>query len=60
MHVYKLNERSLKKIRDFYLENKIVIDNYQIRTFDFITSEETDITYTKAKLIDMCGFIAGQ
>ncbi len=60
MHVYKLNEKSLKKIRDFYLENKKAIDKYQIRTFDFITSEETDIIYTKAKLIDMCGFMDGQ
>lgn len=60
MHVYKLNERSLKKIRDFYLEHNLSIDKYHIPTFDFVTSKETDITYTKAKLIDMCGFMDGQ
>ena len=59
-HVYKLNKKSLKIIRNFYEKNKKSIDFYEIRTFDFLTSNETDIIYSKAKLIDMCGFMEGQ
>lgn len=60
MHMYTFNERSLRKIKKFYEENKSTIDSFEIKTFDFITSEYTDIFYSKAKLIDMCGFMDGQ
>ena len=59
-HVYKLNKKSLKIIRKFYEQNKTSIDLYKIPTFDFLTSNETDVIYTKAKLIDMCGFVEGK
>lgn len=55
--VSKLNKNSLEKIGRFYDQNKEIIDNYDIHTYDFLTGEETDIIYTKAKIIDMCGFM---
>ena len=60
LKVYSFNKKSLLKIKDFYEDNKSVFDSYQIHTFDFLSSKETDIVYTKAKLIDMCGFMDGQ
>ena len=55
------NKTSLNQIKIFYEENKDVFDSFErISTFDFLTSNETDTIYTKAKLIDMCGFIYGQ
>lgn len=63
--VNRFNEKSLIKIRDFYEENKVVIDSYEIFTYEFSpfgnnNVKETDIVYSKAKLIDMYGFIKGQ
>ncbi len=58
--VYSLNKKSLLKIKEFYEDNKTIFDSYKIHTFNFLTAKETDIKYTKAKLIDMCGFIDGQ
>ncbi|WP_414469269.1 hypothetical protein [Methanobacterium sp. ACI-7] len=60
LKVYKLNEKSLWKIKEFYDQNKTVIDSFNIPTYDFLNGEETDILYTKAKLVDMCGFMEGQ
>ena len=60
LKVYSFNKKSLLKIKDVYEDNKSVFDSYQIHTFDFLSSKETDIVYTKAKLIDMCGFMDGQ
>ena len=60
LKVYSFNKKSLLKIKNFYEDNKSVFDSYQIHTFDFLSSKESDIVYTKAKLIDMCGFIDGQ
>ncbi|MBA2858724.1 hypothetical protein HNP93_001425 [Methanococcus maripaludis] len=54
-----LNEKSLLKIKDFYEKNSGIIDSYEIYTYDFLTSKNTDIKYTKAKLVDMYGFIDG-
>ncbi|MBA2851221.1 hypothetical protein HNP86_001352 [Methanococcus maripaludis] len=54
-----LNEKSLLKIKDFYEKNSEMIDSYEIYTYDFLTSKNTDIKYTKAKLVDMYGFIDG-
>jgi hypothetical protein len=63
--VYKFNEKSLIKIKDFYIENKDVINSFKILTYKFLpfkeaNAKETDVRYTKAKLIDMYGFIDGQ
>jgi len=60
LKVYLVNEKSLLKIKEFYIKNKEDFDSFKIHTFDFLTSGETNYIYTKAKLIDMCGFIAGQ
>jgi len=60
LKIYDLNEKSLLKLKTFYENNKSIIDSFKIHTFDFLTSDETDIIYTKAKLVDMCGFIDGQ
>jgi hypothetical protein len=58
--MYTFNEKSLLKLKEFYDSHKSIFDSYEIHTFDFITSKETDINYTRAKLIDMYGFIKGQ
>jgi len=60
LKLYSVNKKSLLKIKKFYDENKEIFDSYKIHTFDFLTSQKTDIIYTKAKLIDMCGFMDGQ
>ena len=60
LNLHSLNKKSLLKIKKFYKESKETFDSFKIRTFDFLTSQETDIIYPKAKLIDMCGFMAGQ
>lgn len=58
--VYSFNKKTLLKIKEFYDKNKKVFDSYQIPTLDFSTGKNTDLVYTKAKLIDMYGFIDGQ
>ena len=60
LQLHSVNEKSLLKIKKFYDENKKTFDSYKIYTFNFLTSQETNIIYTKAKLIDMCGFMDGQ
>lgn len=55
--VFTFNKKSLINIAEFYEQNKKELNSFEIFTLDFMTSEETDIRYTKAKLIDMCGFI---
>ena len=60
LKVYSVNKQALLKIKEFYLENKKDFDSFKIHTFDFLTSKETKNIYTKAKLIDMCGFMDGQ
>ena len=58
--INSFNNNSLLKIKDFYEKNRNDFDSFKIRTFGFLTSKETEIFYTKAKLIDMFGFIDGQ
>lgn len=60
LKVNELNEKSIWKIKDFYEGNKKEIDSFEIKTFDFLTCNETNIVYTRAKLVDMCGFMDGQ
>jgi len=60
LKLYSLNKKSLLKIKKFYEENKEIFDSFKIHTFDFLTSQETDIIYPKAKLVDMCGFVDGR
>jgi len=58
----KVNTKSLNFIRDFYTANTHAIDSLSRQTFttDFVTGKKTEINYTKAKIIDMYGFIARQ
>lgn len=49
----------LRKISGFYQTNKEEFDKHRIKTIDFYTGKETARFYTKAKLIDMVGFIEG-
>lgn len=58
--VYSVTKNSLRKIRNFYEDNRDVFDSHVIHTFNFLTGQETKIVYTKAKLIDMFGFMDGQ
>lgn len=54
----RVNQNSLQFIKQFYEENKTVIDNIAENTFttDFLSGEKTEIKYPKAKIIDMYGF----
>jgi len=60
LKLHSLNKKSLLKIKEFYEENKKTFDSFKIHTFDFLSSQETDVIYPKAKLIDMYGFMDGQ
>lgn len=50
----------LRKISAFYRTNKEEFDKHRIKTIDFSTGKDTSRFYTKAKLIDMVGFIEGE
>jgi len=54
------NKKSLEQIKFFYEEHKNEFDSYKICTYDFSTKEKTEIIYTKAKLVDMYGFMVGE
>lgn len=55
----KFDYSLLEQISDFYQANKEEFDTHRIKTTDFSTGKETTRFYTKAKLIDMVGFIEG-
>ena len=57
----RVNENSLNRIKDFYDNNKEIIDKLANETFtiDFHSGTHTNIKYTKAKIIDMYGFTLG-
>lgn len=61
-HFSACNRSQLKKIAKFYKDNDKIIDKYsnKIYTYDFSSGKETKRNYTKAKIIDMVGFIEGQ
>ncbi|MEZ5006767.1 MAG: hypothetical protein R2753_01315 [Chitinophagales bacterium] len=54
----RLNNNSLNCIKLFYNDNKAIIDELSSKTFtlDFETGKQTNINYSKAKIIDMFGF----
>jgi len=55
------NKESLRQIRDFYEKNKGIFDEYNVKTYNFLSKEKSnDIFYPKIKLIDMYGHIYGQ
>jgi len=57
----RVNSNSLNRIKDFYDENREVINKFsnEIFTIDFKTGLKTKIKYPKAKIIDMYGFTVG-
>jgi hypothetical protein len=56
---HSFGKNSLLLINEFYKQNKRLIDNTTIYTFDYLTAGTTKRRYTKAKIIDMIGFIEG-
>lgn len=56
-----LNEKALKTIATYYQNNTVEFGKFykSIRTLDFSTGKETSRLYTKAKLVDMVGFVEG-
>ena len=54
------NETCLKRVTEFYKRNRGEIDGYPpIYTFDFYKGTDTKRRYTKAKLVDMVGWVEG-
>jgi len=60
LNVNSFSRKNLKKINEFYVNHKEKIDSVKIYTIDYYTEKETDKLYSKAKIIDMIGFIEGQ
>jgi hypothetical protein len=58
--VNTVDEHSLSNIRIFYDKHKQEIDSIEIFTRDFPKGAYTKTKYTKARLIDMCGFQKGK
>ncbi|MBP2045113.1 hypothetical protein [Methanobacterium aggregans] len=56
----RVNKRSLMKLKEFYDENRSSFDSFDVHTLDFLTAEETDVPYTKARLLDIYGYMDGQ
>jgi hypothetical protein len=54
-----LIKNNLLTLRDYYKDYRNEINGQIIRTIDFETGKETNRFYTKAKIIDMVGFIEG-
>jgi hypothetical protein len=55
-----LNPQTLKKIGDFYKDNQADIDTARVPTLDFLTGQETELQYSRAKIIDMVFFPGGR
>ncbi|KXB04863.1 hypothetical protein AKJ49_01615 [candidate division MSBL1 archaeon SCGC-AAA382A03] len=55
----KFNKTLLERIRSLYSKHQKEIDGIKIPTIDFVTGDNTNRFYTKAKIIDMAGFIEG-
>jgi hypothetical protein len=55
-----LDEVCLWRVTEFYEQNRTEIDGYRpIYTFDFCTGQDTQRRYTKAKIVDMVGWVEG-
>ncbi len=54
-----ITKNNLLNLREFNKKNRNEIDNHRIRTIDFHTGDETNRSYTIAKIIDMVGFVEG-
>jgi len=54
----RFNAKSLNSIKEFYNHNSTLIEElrHECKTFNFSSGETTNISYTRAKVIDMIGF----
>jgi len=57
--VSTFGKQALEKVANFYRMNETIIEQNRIKTLDFITGQQTDRIYTRAKVIDMIFFIEG-
>lgn len=55
---YRLNQKSLEKIKKYFDQHRSVFESLRIPTIDF-KGENTDYLYTEAKIIDMVFFMYG-
>jgi len=58
-HCQTLCKRALRRIGEFYEDNRAEIDAVQVPTWDFLTGGETKRQYSRAKIIDMIFFQEG-
>ncbi len=58
--IKRFDDESLKTIYSFYKLNQLDIDSFDVPTIDFLSGQPSKNVYTKAKIIDMIGFIEGQ
>jgi hypothetical protein len=56
---HTLCKSALKRIGKFYDDNQIALDAQKVLTLDFVTGEDTNRRYSKAKIIDMVFFQEG-
>lgn len=56
LNLWSVNKKNLKKIKQFYDENKDDLNSFSIKTLNFRNWENTEIFYTKAKILDMYWF----
>jgi hypothetical protein len=56
----KQRQKTLEQVASLYQKHKEAINSYDIATLDFATGQNTSRKYTKAKILDMAGFNAGQ
>ncbi|MDQ6948565.1 MAG: hypothetical protein M3256_20470 [Actinomycetota bacterium] len=57
--VTTLNEKSLKQIAQWCLDNAENVDRHRVATLDFNGGRLTERVYTRAKVIDMIFFVEG-
>ncbi len=56
----KVTKKSLFKLKEIYEANKSCLNSFDVHTLDFVTGKETEIVHTKAKLLDIYGYMDGQ
>lgn len=56
--IVNVDEKSLNQLSLFYSANKAAIEKLasQYKTIDFVTGKDTNLPYSRAKIIDMYGF----
>jgi hypothetical protein len=57
--VWTFGAKALRKVAAFYDSHAEVIDKHRVNTLDFASGVETDLLYSRAKVIDMIFFIEG-